>query len=104
MSPEAKNTTSLIAAGIGLMLEIIGVLQALGSFGDKSIAIKGAVYIIMGLVIGLPAIIYHYYYRGGQAKWFPSQTEVDARTLSALANDKKSAQSIRPTPKPPEEK
>ncbi|HEX5448056.1 MAG TPA: hypothetical protein VFW90_02540 [Candidatus Saccharimonadales bacterium] len=88
MSPNTKHIIALFALVVGFIVEVTGLGLIEGSFGDHSQVVKGAIYAGIGLLIGLPAAIYHYYYQQ-QQKWMPPQSKVDVETLSALAPSKK---------------
>ena len=88
MSPNTKHIAVLICLAIGFSIEVYGLGMLSGSMGDHTLAVKGAVYSVVGLIIGLPAAIAHFYY-SQSGKWFPSKEKVEAETLAALGAKKR---------------
>lgn len=95
MSKETKHIISLMAIGIGFLIELKGVGLVASSHGDHGLIIRGVVYIIVGLAIAVPAFIHHRLYQADQGKWLPPQGKIDVETLSKLS-DSPEAKHIRP--------
>lgn len=88
MPLNAKNIITLALVGVGLLLEIKGVSLMSGSFGDRSVIVKGSIYMAAGLVIGLPAAVLNYYYRNRKADLSTDQRQIEVEALANLGSQK----------------